>query len=308
MTNTLKQLMTTLQTHDPASHVRADPLVLSATLQSVIADTAREPRKTKPRWSWQRWLTLIPVTALLVGAAVIMPIIMHPNEIGPMTLGPAKALAFTRNGDYIDVRIVDPDADPERYRQDFAAHGLNVELKTEPASPSLVGAMISVSSPQRTVVFHSDGFEIKDGNRSPRIKKIEGTDCGKIWCLAGVSIPVGLRSPFEVTFGRAARLGERYEITGDPTARGEILEGMKLANKTVGEVRIMLQRRHATVSHYYKAPPEPSPRDGSGLDVTEHPLQAEDVPDTWYVHEALGGHEKNAVRLIVAPQPTANPH
>ena len=308
MTNTLKQLMTTLQTHDPASHVRADPLVLSATLQSVIADRAREPRKTKPRWSWRRWLTLIPITALLVGAAVVTPIIMHPDEVGPMALGPAKALAFTRNGDYIDVRIVDPDADPERYRQDFAVHGLNVELKMEPASPSLVGAMVSVSSPQRMVEFHSDGFEIKDGNISPRIKKIRGADCGKQWCLAGVSIPVGLRSPFEVTFGRAARPGERYEITGDPTARGEILEGMKLANKTVGEVRTMLQRLRVRVSRYYKAPPEPFPRDGSGLDVTEHPLQAEDVPDTWYIHEAFGGHEKNTVRLIVAPQPTANPH
>jgi hypothetical protein len=308
MTNSLKQLMTTLQAHDPAGHVRADPLVLSSTLQGVIAESVREPRKTKPHWSWPRWLTLIPVAALLTGAAVFMPIIMQPDEIGPMTLGPAKALAFTRNGDYIDVRIVDPDADPERYRQDFAAHGLNIELKTEPASPSLVGAMVSVSSPQRMVVFHDDGFEIKDGNGSPRIKKIEGAGCGQTWCLAGVSIPVDLHSPFEVVFGRAARPGERYEITGDPTARGEILEGMEPANKTVGEVRIMLQQRQATVSRYYKAPPEPSPRDGSGLDMTGHPLQAEEVPDTWYVHEALGGHEKNTVRLIVAPQPTADPH
>ncbi|GGO26152.1 hypothetical protein GCM10010116_52500 [Microbispora rosea subsp. aerata] len=307
MTDPLKQLTTTLQTHDPASHVRADPLVMSATLQSVIAESVRDFREAKPHWSWQKWLTLIPVTALLVGAAVLMQIIMHPGEIGPMTVGPTKALAFTRNGDYIDVRILDPDADPERYRQDFAAHGLNVELKMKPASPSLVGAIVSASSPQRMVVFHNDGFEIKDGTRSRRIKKIEGTDCGRTWCLAGVSIPVDLHSPFEVIFGRTALPGERYEITGDPTARGEILEGVKLANKTVGEVRIMLQQRHATVSRYYKAPPEPAGRGGSG-DVTEHPLQAEDVPDTWYVHEALGDPEKDAVRLIVAPRPADNPH
>lgn len=306
MTDPLKQLTTTLKTHDPAGHVRADPLVMSATLQSVIAASIRESPKTTR--SWQKWLTLIPVTALLVGAAVFAPVIMHPEEIGPMTVGPAKALAFTRNGDYIDVRILDPDADPERYRQDFAAYGLSVDLKMKPASPSLVGALVSVSARQRMVVFHGDGFDIKDGTNSRRIKKIEGTDCGRTWCLAGVSIPVDLHSPFEVTFGRAALPGERYEITGDPTARGEILEGMKPANKTVGEVRIMLQQRHATVSRYYKAPPEPAGRGGSGLDVTEHPLQAEDVPDTWYVHEALGGPEKGTVRLIVAPRPAADPH
>nr|WP_055504274.1 hypothetical protein [Nonomuraea pusilla] len=295
MTDDLKKLTTALRMQDPAGHVQVDPLVLSATLHDIIGNSAQAPQKAERRWSRRRWLILIPVTALLAGAAVLAPVI-HPGDVGPMTLGPAKALAFTRNGDYIDVRIVDPDADPRRYRQDFAAHGLNVKLTMEPASPSLVGALVSVSSPGRMVVFHPDEFEIQDGTRSARIKKIEGGGCGNHWCLAGVSIPVGLRSPFEIIFGRAARPGERYEVAGDPTARGEILEGMKLENWTVGEVRAILRERHATVSDYYKA--------STSNDWTKYPLPARDVPDGWYVHHVGGGDVPNSVRLRVSPQPT----
>ncbi|WP_433222470.1 hypothetical protein [Microtetraspora malaysiensis] len=309
MTNDLRQLKSLLQAHDPASHVRADPVVMSAALDGIISNTTRTPQTAKRRWSRRRLLALIPVTAVLVGATVVLPIIMQPSEGGPLILGPAKALAFARNGDYIDVRIVDPDADPRRYREDFAAHGLNVDLQMEPASPSLVGTMVSISSPGKMIIYRPGGFEIKDQHGSDWIKSIGGTDCGNVWCKAGVSIPLNLRGPVGVVFGRAARPGERYGVAGDPTAHGEILEGVDLANQTVAEVKRILRQRNVTIESYHeeKAPPGPSSRDRTGWDYSEHVLQPVSVPDTWYVHEAFGGPYKNSVRLVVASWPTSNP-
>ncbi|MFI7690105.1 hypothetical protein ACIBQ6_13605 [Nonomuraea sp. NPDC049655] len=308
MNSDLDQLTRLFQAHDPARHVQARPGDLTATLETILGDSAPVSAKPRRRWIRRRWLALVPVTVVLVGMAIALPVLLQPREVGPFIVGPAKALAFAKNGDYIDVRIVDPDADPRRFREDFAAHGLNVTLTMEPASPSLVGTLVSVSAPQRTVTFHADGFTIDGEPGDNRIKLIKGTDCGRTWCQAGVSIPVSLRSPFELISGRPARPGERYELTGDPTARGEILEGADLANRTVAEVKALLRERGATVESYHQAPPEPFPRDGAGWDYTAHVLRPESVPDAWYVHEALGSHETNRVKLVVAPRPSAHPH
>ncbi|MGW4411619.1 hypothetical protein ACWEJ6_46885 [Nonomuraea sp. NPDC004702] len=310
MTSDLEQLTRLFQAHDPARHVQARPGDLTATLEAILGDSASTSTSAKPRRRWirRRWLTLVPMTVVLVSMAIALPVLLQPQEVGPFVVGPAKALAFAKNGDYIDVRIVDPDADPRRFREDFAAHGLNVTLTMEPASPSLVGTLASVSAPQRTVTFHPDGFTIEGEPDDNRIKLIEGTGCGRTWCQAGVSIPANLRSPFELILGRPARPGERYELTGDPTARGEILEGAELANRTVAEVKALLRERGATLESYHQAPPEPRTRDGAGWDYTAHVLRPKDVPDVWYVHEAFGGHEANTVRLVVAPRPSANPY
>ncbi|MFF5209284.1 hypothetical protein [Streptosporangium sp. NPDC000396] len=303
MNNDLKQLKIMLEAHDPARQVRADPSTLSATLQKIIDDTPRSsPAVTRRqrRWSRPRWLITIPAVAILAGAALAVTVVVRPGAVGPVHVGPAEALAFTRNGDYIDVRIIDPDADPERYRREFAAHGLNVDLKMEPASPSLVGRMMHVSIEGETTV-------ISNGSLASKVKEIDDeSDCGDVRCKAGVSIPVDLKKRVEVIFGRAPRPGERYEMGGDPTARGEVLEGMSLKNKTVGEVKRMAQERHAMIQGYYGADPgdQPGAPRSSGWDYSEHVLRPESVPDTWYVHEAWGGHDKNTIELVVASWPS----
>ncbi|WP_219507080.1 hypothetical protein [Nonomuraea ceibae] len=308
MTTDLEQLTRLLRAHDPAQHVQARPGDLTATLDAILGDSASAAATPRRRWIRRRWLALAPVAAVLVGLATALPVLLQPQEVGPFVVGPAKALAFAENGDYINVRIVDPDADPRRFREDFAAHGLNVTLTMKPASPSLVGTLVSVSAPQRRVTFHPDGFTIDGEPDDNRIKLIEGADCSRRWCQAGVSIPADLRSPFELVFGRPARPGERYEITGDPVARGEVLEGAEPANHTVAEVKALLRERGAIVESYHQAPPEPRPRDGAGWDFSAHVLRPESVPDDWYVHEVFGGHAPNTVGLVVAPRPTANPH
>ncbi|WP_326819844.1 hypothetical protein [Streptosporangium sp. NBC_01756] len=307
MNNDLKQLRNMVGAHDPARQVRADPMVMSTALKKIIDDTGRTPQATTRRRSRRRWLIAVPIAAALTGAALALNVVVQPSEIGPLQVGPAKALAFSENGDHLDVRILDPDADPTRYRTDFAAYGMDVNLKMEPASPSLVGKMISIYSLKGMTIHHAGrSFEIKDENGSTMIEGIDGgPDCGNMFCKAGVRIPADLRSPIEIIFGRAARPGERYELAGDPTAPGEVLEGLTLRNRTVAEVGLLLRQRHTTVQEYYHDAPESPPGAGRGRQPSEHVLQPESVPGTWYVHEAFGGHDRNTVRLLVAPWPTS---
>ncbi|MFI6604815.1 hypothetical protein ACIBHX_52085 [Nonomuraea sp. NPDC050536] len=296
MNNDLKQLKIMLEAHDPARQVRADSAALSATLQEIIDTPRSSPTVTRRQRLRPRWLIAVPAAAILAGAALAVTVVVRPGDVGPVHVGPAEALAFTRNDDYIDVRIVDPNADPERYRSEFTAHGLDVDLRLEPASPSLVGRMIDAEIEGETTVT-------SNGHLVSKIKEIDDdSDCGSTWCKAGVSIPVDLKKHVNILFGRAARPGERYESAGDPTARGEVLEGIDLQNKTVAEVKRLVQERHATIQQYYGAQPEDS--GSQNWDYESHILRPETVPDTWYVHEAWGGHDKNTVRLVVASWPT----
>ncbi|GGP84255.1 hypothetical protein [Streptosporangium pseudovulgare] len=305
MNSDVRQLREMLQAHDPARRVHPDASSLPVIAQRIIDETARPPRTAVRRWSARRWLVAVSVTAVVTGAALAVTVVMPPDDVGSMQMGATRALAFTEDGDYVDVRIMDPDADPRRYRQDFTARGLNVDLQMKAVSPSLAGKMISVSSPARLVTYGSDGgFEVRDTDeKNVRIEGIEDeSGCGDMWCQAGVRIPVGLRLPITIVFGRPARPGERYEITGDPTARGEVLEGLTLRNRTVAEVEALLRQRHTTVETYYQAPPPPSPGSG-GWDFSEHVIRSRDVPGTWYVHEAFGGHDRNTVSLVVDSRP-----
>jgi hypothetical protein len=67
----------------------------------------------------------------------------------------------------------------------------------------------------------------------------------------------------------------------------------------------ILQQRNGTVESYH---PEPFPQDFAGWDYTAQVHQPVSVPDTWYVHEAFGGHHKNSVRrpqsALSAPCPS----
>lgn len=283
--------MTWLQDNDPAAHVRADPATMSATLDAIIGS----PRPVRRRR--RKPLILITLTAVL---AVVLPIVTLPGSGAPFILGPAKAVAFADQGDHIDIRIVDPDADPRRYREDFAAHGLRVNLVMEPASPSLVGKVTGISSPDQSVDYHPDGFEVAN----QWIKAIEGPGCGNFWCLDGISIPVDLRSPLELMAGRPARPGERYAVSGDPTARGEFLAGQDLTNLTVAQAIALVKERGGTVEAYYEPPPEG--HRGNWIH-SEHARRPEEVPGSWYVHRAWGGHYQNTVRLVVAAEPTDRP-
>ncbi|GAB3985735.1 hypothetical protein GCM10029978_099360 [Actinoallomurus acanthiterrae] len=294
MNSDVQQLRKLIAPHDPAGDLRVDPLTLAAVSRTVLDETARTPAPVAVPRRRRRWLIGVPAVTAAVAAALA---VAGPGDLGPVHFGPAeaRALTFSRNGDFIDVRIVDPNADPQRYRKEFSAHGLNVDLQLRPAPPSVVGTMISADDGSRT--------------GTPTVTQIEGTrDCGIIWCRAGVRIPVGLRHRLTIIFGRPARPGEHYALLGDATAAGEPLHGLGVRNRTVADVRQMARQRHVTIQRYFEDDPwgrpgSQVPRNGAGWNLDDHVLAPDRVPGGWCVHDAFTGRDPGTVELVVAPWP-----
>ena len=296
MKNDVQQLRDLIAPYDPAGHVRVDPAVMSTTSRAIVEGTT-------PACACHSGTTLVTATVVAHrrtrhhDRCDPRPGRRAARSHRPRAHRPAKAqaLAFTRHGGFIDVQIIDPNADPQRYRREFAAHNMNVDLQMRSAPPSIVGTMISV-----------DG---DSGTGTSKVTAIDGSHgCGTMWCKAGVRIPIGRRGHVTIIFGRAARPGEAYALTGDPTARGEALQGLSLHNRTVADVRRMAGQRRVTIQRYFGEAPwerpgaEP-PRNGSGWSYDEHVLDATRVPGTWYVHDAFTGRFPKTVELVAAPWP-----
>ncbi|MEU8119761.1 hypothetical protein AB0C21_13750 [Spirillospora sp. NPDC049024] len=195
----------------------------------------------------------------------------------------AAALAFTRKGEYIDVRVRDPLADPKRYKEEFAARGLNVTLSMVPASPSIVGTVVMEEA--------SDNTDERDFKTIISKGECE-TGGGGDMCPVGVRIRIGYKGAASVVFGREARPGEKYNSTGPVTAPGEVMHGMTYRRHHVGEVLAALRKRHVTV-------PEYRVMEGN-ISMVRKPGQ---IPPNWYVHGA-SPWAKNQVLLFVGPKPT----
>jgi hypothetical protein len=244
----------------------------------------------------------IPVAAALAVGGLIVTAIGGPGQrVGPVNVGapPAQAavMTVTKHGGYLDVIVKNPLADARKFRAEFAKYGLNISLTLVPASPSLVGTLV-----------YSDG--------SAAIKPITAvgqcyTGGGGAACPVGVRVPLNFSGHADLTFGRAARPGERYETTAAANAPGELLHGLTYAGQSVRAVLAMLAARHVAVPHYLVS------------------LNCENVgrataPGDWYVTDA-DPYAPGAVQLWVskswparlcassgqpgpAPQPTATQH
>jgi hypothetical protein len=195
----------------------------------------------------------------------------------------AAALTFTRKGGYIDVRVRDPLADPKRYQEEFAAHGLKVTLSMVPASPSIVGTVVAMETSENTAERDVTTITARGGCE---------TGGGGDVCPVGVRIRTGYKGTASITFGREARPGEQYNSSAPATAPGEVMHGMTYRKHRVGEVLAALRKRHVTV-------PEYRAMEGNVSNV----LKPGQVPPTWYVHSATPW-AKNQVLLFVGPHPT----
>jgi hypothetical protein len=189
----------------------------------------------------------------------------------------AAALSFTRTGKYLTVKVKDPVADPARYEKEFAAHGLNVDLRLEPSSAREVGS----------VIFLED-----DGGG--RVKTITAPGhCGSKTCPVGIKIPLTYKAFVRVVFGRTARPGEHYNTgPGDTPGEGVGLSNVK--NRTVADVLAEAKRRHIGGIEYryeYHGSDKPYP----------YGVPADKVRSDWYVHDAVAG-EGGQVILFVGPE------
>lgn len=264
----------------PISDADAALTVRASTLADLAGQITATPVTTDSRNASSRGrtrrkrMTLIGIaTPVLAGAAATAVILAAAGQPAPVKPGhPSQsasggtalltaALSFTRSGGYITVKVVDPLADPSRYRAEFAEHHLKISLELVPVSPSLVGTLVYFSEPPAGGItpITAKGACLTGGGGSA--------------CPVAVRISVGFRGQAQIVFGRAARPGEQYESTAPATAPGEVLHGLTVQGMTVARVLAMLRQRGVTVPVYHY-------NDHGFGKLLHH------VPGNWYVYDA----------------------
>lgn len=230
---------------------------------------------TRPRW--RAGLAFASMGAAIVVGAMTLG---HAgSRVGPVDLGPgnAQALSFTKVGRYIVVIVRNPLADPARYRADFAAHHLDIKLQMIPASPSLVGQLVSVGG--------------TDLNQLKPISS-DAAKCqtpGGAGCQIGVKVSTGYHGTADLAFARAAEPGEQYESAGSVTAPGEAMHGLHYKDLTVNAVLSLLNARHIAVPQYRRM--------DNGHSRSLRPRR---VPGDWLVQSAVPW-APHQVLLFVTP-------
>ncbi|MFB9832629.1 hypothetical protein [Actinoallomurus acaciae] len=233
-------------------------------LADHIMDTPVEHAPARRR----RLLTIgVPLAVAAAGAAAVAVIATSSGSPGsprrPVTSGPLKAqpaaLTFSTQGKYLVVKVKDPLADPARYKKEFAAHGMKINLLMVPASPSVAG----------TVVMSQDapGFKMIDG----RGKCFSGGGS----CPVGMKIPIGFHGSATIAFGRAARPGEQYNSTNSAFAPGEALHCVDIRGRTVEEALATLKKHNVTAPIF---------RYDEGNQ--SHDVGRDKIPGNWYVNTA----------------------
>lgn len=256
-------------------------------MDARIAAIVATPRSTPAtRGTVRRPLLL--VTGGIVGAAVAVTAAVvaiggrpgntavpaPPNTVVPAPRMQAAALSFVHHRGYLTVKVKDPIADPARYKKEFAAHGLNVDLKLEPTSPRETGSVIFLEGAVKVVTAPGH--------------------CGTRTCNVGIKIPLGYKGFVRVVFGRTALPGEHYNTgPGDTPGEGVGLSDVK--NRTVADVLAEAKRKHiGNISYRYE---------DHGTDKP-YPMgvPADKVQSNWYVHDAVAGTGGQVI-IFVGPHP-----
>jgi hypothetical protein len=222
-------------------------------------DLLRRVMSTPPTAHRRRWGVRLAVGGSLVtglAAAVVAATLWLPESapVGP-TPARAAALQITSSDDYLEIRIQDPAADPQRYREELAARGLDIELSLAAAEPGKVGR----------VVFQEDDIRGIELVEAPGNCAADG-DCG-----VGVRVPLSYRGHATIVFGRTPLPGESVEgdapvVTPTQQAALDALVGMR-----VSEARLQLSANGQTAS--YRVGPK-------SLEAS-----TAEVPGTWIVFQ-----------------------
>jgi hypothetical protein len=179
---------------------------------------------------------------------------------------PSRALAFTDEGDYFVVRVLDVEADADQYNEEFEHYGLDIELQVVPVSPSLVGTDVG-----GTFSEEATGIVIE---HAP---------------VPVLRIPHDFRGKAAIMLGRAAQPDEQYDVAGQIDGRGEPLAGLKWRNETVSDVREQLARRNTVIEDFR-------------FFDNDRSKARHGVPDDWYVTEGVPW-KPGEVLLWVSPHP-----
>ena len=98
-------------------------------LSEGITETTEPVRRTpaRPR------LLLAAASLLVIGGVVAATVVNRPGQDLP------QALSVTDQGGSLTVRVVDQEADPKAYNQQFKRLGLDIKVRMVPVSPSNAG-------------------------------------------------------------------------------------------------------------------------------------------------------------------------
>ena len=255
-------------------------------LLTAITAEERAPVAARRR-SRRRWAVILPVAAMASVAATAVVAIATDTGSSPAHHAGVQlaALSFSSEGEYLVVKVKDPFADPARYRKEFAARGLDVDLKMVPASPSIVGTLITDEGDDRIKMITAKGRCTPGGGGS---------------CPVGVKIPANYTGHAMVAFGRPARPGEDYDTSAPITAPGEMLHGVDVSHRTVAQLRSLLAKRHIAIAEYHWENDPNAKHDAfGGVQVRE--LRTDQVPGSWHVL-GVDSHAENSVIVTVDPK------
>ncbi|RKS04595.1 hypothetical protein DFP74_0155 [Nocardiopsis sp. Huas11] len=280
---------------------RLDPAAPAAReLRSMIIAQSQENTQMSLKPRTRRLLIAAPVTAAVAVGAVAATVLLTPagpdGDGSPLAPPAAQAavLEMSVTDGVVVAEVLDPTADAERYAAEFAEHGLNVDMRFVPASPTAVGTLVYLDSDASGEAAEEREIEILEAPE-------QCAPGGGGACPVGVSIPEGYAAPVEIVFGREAEPGEPYDSSNAATAEGEALEGLDAAGMTMGELRAALAERDQEIAEYRQdvpaqagddqpvaqpsaadAPPELDPASGGGETIE---LAEDEVGDDWLVED-----------------------
>lgn len=154
--------------------------------------SATIPRGFQPtRKAWAAIGAAAAVAAIVISAQVSGP---RPAARPYPARLPANLVEFTRRDGTLTVKITDPRPQASQLTAIFKAHGLNINVSVIPVPPSLVGTIVYSDIPTTA--------ELQGG-----ICKLNET--GRCWI--GFVLPAGFKGSGDLTVGRQARPGEKYE-------------------------------------------------------------------------------------------------
>ena len=248
-----------------------------AELSAGITEEVPQPVRRTPR------LLLAAASLVVIGGVVAATVVNRPGQDLP------QALSVTDQGGSLTVRVVDQEADPKAYNQQFKRLGLDIKVRMVPVSPSNAGHYA-------TFLYNTgtDGNQLhllSPGENCPAT--LNASDPG---CQYGVQVSKSFKGHAEIEFGRVARVGEIYRASpNEANAPGEELAGLTYRNKRVADVQKLLATRGVTVGSYLNSKTELV----NGVTTAK---EVDPVPADWYVHEAQP-HSPGVVMLWIGPEP-----
>ncbi|MEU4392016.1 hypothetical protein [Kribbella sp. NPDC023855] len=237
------------------------------------------PRRTpnRPR------LALVAASMLVIGGVAAAAVVNRPGQDLP------QALSVTDQGERLIVRVVDENADPKAYNQQFKKLGLDIKVRMVPVAPSAVDK------------YATFGYQVgSDENKIGLLKPgencaatLNATDPG---CQYGVEVVKTFKGKAEIMFGRAARPGEQYQyMPAQANGRGEELAGLSYQNKRVAEVQKLVAARGVRIGGYLNSKT-------TMVDGVNTAKEVDPAPGDWYVHE-IWPRSPGVVEAWIGPEP-----